>query len=274
VIKKFQPTILAVLLWSFAGIANAEVAGSPAALATDSALATPNSVQLGYSFDTYSRYFEDNPITTLKYGRVVSWGSLSLQANSSHRFQTNDIQYEINLYPRLWKGLWAELNLGTSAGNLFALNSQGAEIFSSFDRGYEGSLGLRHLAFTNSAVTIYTGSVSKYAGNYLFTIRPYVTPSNVGTSISTTLSVTRYFADADSYWKISASAGKSPEERTYPPKIVTVRSSSFGVSAQWTPRKAIFISPSFNHARQELIFSPGEFVGVDKIAATVSYHFK
>ncbi|NOU00274.1 MAG: YaiO family outer membrane beta-barrel protein [Gallionella sp.] len=276
--KAFHQLLAAAVLFPLSSIAYAEIAGvSPAEIAKDSALARSNSVQLGYSLDSYSQYFSDNPIATLKYGRITSWGSLSIQANSSNRRQTSDTQYEINVYPKLWKSSWAELNLGTSAGNLFALNSQGAEVFSSLENGYEASIGLRHLAFLNSAVTLYTGSLSKYAGNYLFTVRPYVTPSSIGTSISGNIKITRYFSDADHFLRLNASAGKSAEERTFaniPPQAVTLRSRSLGITGQWSPRIGVFISPSFGHERQEVLFSPGEFVGIDKFSATISYRFK
>lgn len=271
-IIKTHRLVLAAVLLPFACTANAEVL-EPSLISGSTSNATRNSLQLGYSLDRYSRTFDDNPIATLQYGRQASWGSVLLRTNSSNRYQSYDTQYEVDLYPQLWKGSYAYLNIGTSSGNLFSLNSQGAEIFSSFSNGFEGSLGARHLAFTNSSVTMYTGSISKYAGNYLFTFRPYITPSNAGTSVSANIKLTKYFSDADEYLRISASAGISPEEQAFPPNVVILRSRSFGVTGQWSPRKAVYVSPSFSHARQELLFAPGQYVGIDTFAATVSYRF-
>ena len=275
-IKKNHQLISAAILLLLSDVVNAEITEqySPA-ISTDRALATPNSVQLGYSLDRYSHTFDNNPIATLQYGRATSWGSMSLRINASNRYQSHDNQYEVDLYPRLWDGGYAYLNLGTSDGNLFPRNRLGAEIFSSLGHSFEGSLGVRHLAFSNS-VTIYTGSLSKYVGNYLFTIRPYVTHSGAGTSVSTSMSVTRYFADADEYLRIRASTGKSADEQKFgslPPQAVTLRSHSVGLSGQWSPRKAIFISPSFSHERQELLFNPGQYVGVDKFSIAISHRF-
>ena len=268
----YRYILLAAIFLPLAEFANAEVIGQPLA-PTSTALLTPHSLKIGYAVDSYSDYFEESPILSLQYGRLTSWGSLSLRINSADRYQSQDTQYEIDAYPRLWDGGWAELNMGISSGHLFPHDRQGAEIFSSLGNGYEGSLGVRHLAFTNSSVTMYTGSLSKYLGNYMFTVRPYVTPSNVGTSVSASIKLTRYFSDADRYVRVSASTGKSPEERTFPPNIVTLRSHSFGVEGQWSPKKAIFFSPSFSHERQELSFSPGEYVGIDKFSVTMSHRF-
>lgn len=270
-IKKSYCSILAAMFLPLAGVAKAEVDGQ--SLATTTSLATPNSLQIGYALDSYSDYFEDNPILSLQYGRITSWGSLLLRVNAADRYQSQDTQYEIDAYPRLWDGGYAELNIGTSSGHLFPHDRQGAEVFSSLGNGYEGSLGIRHLAFTNSSVTMYTGSFSRYIGDYLLAFRPYITPSNIGTSVSAGIKLTRYFADADRYVRLSASTGKSPEERTYPPNIVTLRSHSFGISAQWSPKAATFVSPSFSHERQEVSFKPGTYVSIDKVSFTMSHRF-
>ncbi len=271
-VRKSQCSICLAALLLMAEVAHAEV--TVQSLTVDNtALLTPHSLKIGYAVDSYSDYFEENPILSLQYGRLTSWGSFSLRLNAADRYQSQDTQYEIDLYPKLWDGGYAELNFGTSSGHLFPRNRQGAEIFTSLGNGYEASLGVRHLAFTNSSVTMYTGSLSKYIGDYLLTFRPYITPSSVGTSRSAGIKLTRYFADADRYVRFSASTGKSPEERTFPPNIVTLRSHSFGVEGQWSPKTATFVSPSFSHERQELLFSPGEYVGIDKFSFTISHRF-
>lgn len=292
---KIPHPIICATLFFLPGIANAAMTDPlPAAMTVDSPLklklatflreipptatsvisppATPNSLKIAYAIDSYSAYFEESPILSLQYGRTTSWGSFALRVNAADRYQSQDTQYEIDAYPRLWDGGWAELNMGISSGHLFPHGRQGAEIFSSLGHGYEGSLGVRHLAFTNSSVTMYTGSLSKYMGDYLLTFRPYITPSNVGTSVSAGVKLTRYFADADRYMRLSMSSGKSPEER-FPTRVITLRSHSVGIEAQWSPKEATFVSPSFSHERQELTFSPGEYVGIDKFSFNITHRY-
>jgi YaiO family outer membrane protein len=268
----YRYIFLAAVFLPLPEFAGAEVIGQPFEQ-TGAALLTPHSLKIGYAVDSYSDYFEENPILSLQYGRQTSWGSISFKASAADRYQSQDTQYEIDAYPRLWEGGYAELNMGASSGHLFPNTRQGAEIFTALGNGYEASLGVRHMAFANSAVTIYTGSFSKYVGDYLFTLRPYLTPSNIGTSRSVGIKLTRYFSDADRYVRLSASTGKSPEERTFPPNIVTLRSHALGIEGQWSPKKATFISPSFSHERQELAFFPGQYVGVDKLSFSLSYRF-
>jgi YaiO family outer membrane protein len=274
-IKKSYYSILAAILLPLAGSANAEIVDQSIST-TKVALDTPNTLQIGYSVDGYSAIFEKNPILSLQYGRRTSWGSLSLRASVTDRYQSQDTQYEIDAYPKLWDGVYAELNMGVSSGHLFPHNRQGAEIFSSLGNGYEASLGTRHLSFTNSSVTMYTGSFSKYVGDYLFTFRPYIIPSNVGASVSAGIKITRYFTDADRYVRFSASAGKSADEQKFanvPLQPVTLQSHSVGIAGQWSPHQAVFISPTLSHTRQGLVFDPSRYVDIDSFSINMSHRF-
>ncbi len=279
--KKTYGYMLLTALIPLSSLVYAESAdpSSPAATVTEStdpALATPNRLQLSYSLERYSRTFDDNPISTLQYGRLSKWGSFYLRANSVKRYETDDVQYEADIYPKLWDGGYAYVNVGTAEGTLFPRRRYGAELFASLGGGFEGSLGVRHLVFLNSTATIYTGSLSKYFSDYLFTIRPYVTPSDTGTSVSASVGLTRYFESADEYWRIRASTGKSAEERVFQnaqPEATTLKSRSISLSGQWSPLKATFISLSYDRARQELLFASGEYVSVDSFSAAISYRF-
>jgi YaiO family outer membrane protein len=110
----------------------------------------------------------------------------------------------------------------------------------------------------------------------LATFRPYVTPSDGGTSLSGGFTLTRYFADADTYWRIRASAGKSIQVNSFLntlTNVVSLRSNDFGVAGQWSPMRATFVGLSFDHARQELQFAPGQFVDVNSFTVMAFYRF-
>jgi YaiO family outer membrane protein len=267
---------LIVTLSCAAGLACGAVEPPAPQAGTDAALATPNSLQAAYSLDTYTRTFADNPIATLQYGRLSSWGSAYVRINSVHRYGSRDTQVEADAYPRLWSGAYAYLNLGESEGALFPFRRAGAELFSALGGGYEASLGLRHLQFSSGSVTLYTGSLSKYFGNYLLTFRPYVTPGSSGTSVSGGVTLTRYFADADEYLRCTASVGKSIQERSFQTSLssaISLRNDNIGVAGQWSPMPATLLGMSFDHARQELSFAPGQDVDVNTFTAHLTYRF-
>ncbi len=158
-------------------------------------------VAVGYLRDDYSNDTFDWRESRLELKRRLRNTSLIGRWNRSERFGTTDDQYEVDAYPSFRPGTYAYFNAGYSPDSpntdLYPKYRGGAELFQSFTHGWEGSLGFRWLKFTDS-VTIYTASVSKYLGNWLYTLRTYVTPSSVGTSTSYHATARRYFG-AETY---------------------------------------------------------------------------
>ena len=122
-----------------------------------------------------------------------------VRANYANRFREDTAQYEIDAYPRLAKGLYAYVNYGYSSHRFFPKNRVGGELYANLPHGVELSGGFRWLQFESSEVTIYTGTIAKYQGNYWISLRPYITPKSEGTSQSYNLTVRRYFGGPDNY---------------------------------------------------------------------------
>lgn len=111
------------------------------------------------------------------------------RAAHGRRFGLNDDQLEVEAYPRIGAKSYAYLNAGFSPdGDLYPKSRFGAEIFGGFGKGYEASIGFRRLNF-DDAVNIATASLSKYYGDWLFTLRGYHSDG----SNSEQLLVRRYF---------------------------------------------------------------------------------
>lgn len=161
-------------------------------------------------------YFSDSVERTLPW-RVGSLelsakarpGTLVGRVNHAERFGRGGYQVEADAYPRLARRLYAYLNAGFSDAPVFPGRRYGGELYASLPRAVEASLGARRLEFTQTEVTIYTGSLGKYAGNYYLSARPYVTPREDGTSVSGSVLVRRYFSSAQSYATFVAGAGSS-----------------------------------------------------------------
>ena len=68
-----------------------------------------------------------------------------------------------------------------------------------------------------SHVLIFTGSLTKYIGNYAIIARPFITPdpATKSTSASLILNLRRYTLDADNYFGLVAGAGYSPDQRVF-----------------------------------------------------------
>ena len=86
------------------------------------------------------------------------------------------------------------------------------EWYQNLPKAFEASLGMRLLQFSDSYVDIYTATIGKYAGNYWFSLRSYVTPDTTGTSVSGSFQVRRYFSDPENYIGLKAGYGVSPDD--------------------------------------------------------------
>lgn len=108
-------------------------------------------------------------------------------------------------------------------GNLRAVVAPGAEAIARVDvlgeayvalgGGWEGSLGARHLVFEENAVTLGTGSVARYLGNWLVRGRAVVSTQEAVT-VSTTLSA-RYLIEGVGgltapFVEVTAGQGQEP----------------------------------------------------------------
>ncbi|SNR33960.1 outer membrane protein, YaiO family [Lutibacter agarilyticus] len=170
-----------------------------------------NSIGFTYNIDLYNEVFDPMQYYTLDYGRQTKYGSFIAKVNYNRRFQDNGLQFEVDLYPRIMEGLYAYVNFGFSSSYLFPKFRFGAELYKSLPHSLEVSLGIRTLKFS-STTNIFTGSLGWYTGNSYFSLRPYVTPGDTGTSVSGALTYRLYRSDADNYFGVSGSMGYSPDD--------------------------------------------------------------
>ena len=173
-----------------------------------------NKIKLNYTIDHFDKSFNRDPwqVVALSYGRKTKLGSVIARVNMAKRFGDTGFQYEIDAYPKISENNYGYLNYGFSQSSVFPDHRFGAELFHSFPKAFEGSLGMRTLFFGSSDVTIYTGSVGKYISNYWISLRSYVTPGTTGTSVSGQLQMRRYFSDPENYIGLRMGYGVSPDD--------------------------------------------------------------
>lgn len=173
-----------------------------------------NNVKLAYSLDYFGQdSYRNLQMTSLSYGHKTKFGKVIARVNMANRNGDTGFQYELDAYPKLGENNYGYLNYGySSANSLFPENRLGFEWYHSFPKAFEGSLGMRKLFFSSSDVNIFTGYVGKYAGNYWFSLRSFVTPGDNGTSVSGLLLVRRYFSDPEDYVGVRLGTGFSPDD--------------------------------------------------------------
>lgn len=133
---------------------------------------------------------------------------LVLRGAHAKRFGLNDSQFDAELYPKFGPRTYAYLAAGFSPNaDLYPRSRFGAELFHGFAAGWEASAGARRLNFAD-AVNVYTASLSKYAGNWLFTARGY----DARASKAGFLMARYYFGAAGQYVGLRAGRGSTRDD--------------------------------------------------------------
>ena len=149
----------------------------------------------------------------VSYTNATKYGSVIGRINTARKFQSNGNQAEVDAYPSLSTNSYAYLNIGFSPSSIFPSFRSGFDYNRSLPKSFEMSAGIRFLKFTSADVYIFTGHLGKYYGNYWFSARPYVTPSNTGTSVSGQFIARRYLSSAEHYLSLQIGYGTSPDDR-------------------------------------------------------------
>ncbi|WP_142786344.1 YaiO family outer membrane beta-barrel protein [Changchengzhania lutea] len=238
-----------------------------------------NTIGLTSSVGIYSEVFDPMQYYLLSYGRQTKRGSILAKINVSHRFQETGAQFEVDMYPRIIKGLYAYLNFGVSNSFLYPDIRYGAELYKSLPKSFEASIGFRALKFSTTT-TIYTGSVGWYTGNSYWSFRANITPGDPGSSKSGTLNYRKYRSDANNYFSIAAGAGISPENNIFffegnENAVITLKSQKFNLGYYFTTnanKNSWGVQAGVSH--QEISFDPGSYFWIYSLALSWNMKFR
>ncbi len=238
-----------------------------------------NIIGLRSSVEVYSEVFDPMQYYLFKYVRQTKYGSIHSKVNFSRRFASNGVQFEVDLYPRIAKGLYAYINFGVSNSFLFPDIRYGAELYKSLPKSFEASLGFRALKYSETT-NIYTGSVGWYTGNDYWSFRSYLTPGDSGTSLSGTLGYRKYRSNADNFFSVELGMGFSPEIYRFEFEgnenaIVNLNSQKLNLGYFFTSKNnknAWGIRTGIVH--QEISFDPGEYFWIFDIGLSWELKFR
>jgi YaiO family outer membrane protein len=227
-----------------------------------------NAVGATYACDRFSDVYDTMNSGLLQLSRRTPYGSAFARLNYADRFNAQGVQVEADLYPRLGEGVYAYVNYGFSESSLFPKHRFGAELYTKLLSSFEGSVGLRHLFFgASSKVTIYTGTIGYYVGNYWLSFRPYFIPNKGGVSNSASVTVRRYLGNGETFISLHAGAGFSADERPIQStagflgqEVFYLKSQTMGVGWQQSLSTVSLLLTSLDVTNQELSFNPGTYV--------------
>lgn len=238
-----------------------------------------NTIGVRAAVDLYSKVFDPMQYYTLSYGKQTKYGSIIGKLNFSRRFNENGTQVEIDMYPKITKGLYAYLNVGFANTFLFPDVRYGAELYKSLPHSFEISAGFRTLQYSTTT-TIYTGAIGWYTGNSYWSLRPYFTPGDGGTSTSGALNYRKYRSNADNYFSILLSMGISPEVNQFifdpgTTAIINLKTQRLNVGYFFsTAKEKNAWGAQFDIAHQEISFDPGSYFWVYSLTLSWDLRFK
>ncbi len=239
-----------------------------------------NTIGISSSVDLYAKK-ERDPMQyySLKYSRQTKYGSITGKFNFNRRFQKNGVQFEVDMYPKISKGLYAYVSFGISNTDLFPSVRYGAELYKSLPKSFEISAGFRGLKYTETTI-IYTGSAGWYTGNSYWVFRTYITPGNEGSSTSGTLTYRKYRSDADNYFSLSAGMGFSPEIDRFPLNenevvIFDLKSQKFNMGYYFTSTNKQHVwGTKFAIAKQEISYNRGDYFWIYSLSLSWGIKFR
>ncbi|MDE3151771.1 MAG: YaiO family outer membrane beta-barrel protein, partial [Gemmatimonadota bacterium] len=123
-------------------------------------------VGIDAAYTSFSGGYDAWQFVSVSLANRSAWGTAIGRVNYANRYATGGLQVEGDLYPRLGPSTYLYLNLGYSGSSVFPQWRSGAELFQSLPDAWEASAGYRQLRFNGAPVTLLTGAVGKYAGNY------------------------------------------------------------------------------------------------------------
>ncbi|AUP79792.1 YaiO family outer membrane beta-barrel protein [Flavivirga eckloniae] len=238
-----------------------------------------NVIGLKSAVDVYSQTFDPMQYHLFKYVRQTKYGGIHGKANFNRRFQSNGLQLEVDMYPRIVKGLYAYVNFGWANSFLFPNIRYGAELYKSLPKSFEASLGFRALKYS-ATTNIYTGSVGWYTGNSYWSFRAYVTPGHPGASKSGTLSYRKYRRDANNFLSIDVGAGFSPEENRFnfggnEDAIINLQSQKLNLGYYFSSKNnKIIWGAQAGIAHQEISFNPGSYFWIYSFSLSCDIKFR
>lgn len=205
-----------------------------------------------YTYSNFQGEIDPWHLIALTVGHKAQAGTLIGRVNIANQFATWGEQYEVDAYPALWSKAYGYLNAGYSQSAIYPEWRFGSEIFQTLPHATEASVGFRQLRFA-SPVTLYTGSVGLYKGNYWFSLRPYLQDRAADLSISASLTARRYYADADNYIGARVGGGRSPTDDITASQLTRTNSFIIAIMGSRNASTHTIGTWSFSYEREDLV---------------------
>ena len=206
-----------------------------------------------YAIDTFNDGANPWHETGISLGRETPIGSVIVRGTHASRFGYTDQLVELEAYPTFRAGTYAYVAVGTGTKkDLYPTYRAAFDLYQSLGHGLEISGGYRRLVFAEP-VSIYTGALTQYIGQWAVTGKTFFVPSIEGNSWSFHAESRRYVGSTGrSFVGLTVSQGFSREPRGVG-DVIALNSNTFRGQAdlELTNRMRLLITSSAS--RQERV---------------------
>ena len=229
---------------------------------------TRNFISVSSAAEAFDRVYAPMLYGSVAYKRNTKLGAIIPRINYNDRFGIQGVQYELDLYPRISEKVYAYLNYGYSEADIFPAHRAAAEVYSSFGKALEASLGMRFLDFREQTARLLTGSFGMYRGQYYLNLRPYLSLfKDRKPGVSGSVLARRYLASPQQYIGLRATYGFNPELRQLrsgtellAETLLFVESLELRFEYQFAPGAGRHrYTAQIGISRQEFVFESGAF---------------
>ena len=202
--------------------------------------------------DTFSGDREPWLETAITLGRQTPAGALIVRGSQADRFGLSDRQVDVEFFPVFRAGTYGLVAIGFGQDDLLYPDQRMSfELYQSLGRGVEVSGGFRRLEFSETS-TMYLGTLTKYAGNWMVTGKVSLVPDETrGDAWSYHASVRRYFgAEGTSFAGAGYSRGFSREEPRGAGDLIRVDADTVRAQADVDVSSRVRLSVSASGSRE------------------------
>ncbi|HEY3927964.1 MAG TPA: YaiO family outer membrane beta-barrel protein [Candidatus Koribacter sp.] len=189
--------------------------------------------EASYSFnsDFFSSVFGAQQEQVLELRGPTKIGSFIAQVSRADRFDEHSNEAGVEWFPHIRRGTYADLTFGGSPDSvLYPQMYVGGELYQSVGHGFEAAAGYHRLQFGDD-INIFTGAIYKYKGNWLYSARLYLTPSDVDVSKTGAFAARRLFGEegVHDFLEFRFSYGASKALATSTLDLISLTSSRYSV---------------------------------------------
>ncbi|WP_185958355.1 YaiO family outer membrane beta-barrel protein [Fodinibius sediminis] len=188
---------------------------------------------LSYKHERFQQHFDPWNFMEFRLSRETGVGPVIGRLQYGNRFALDGVQFNLDAYPSLYKGMYAYLNAGYSDAAIFPRYRLGLSLYQTLQGSFVLEGGIRHLDFSNSQSSVFILSLSKYWKNYLFTTRGYMVPSDSDNQQSLGILARRYFGGERFYMSLKGGMGSAGTDIEFADDFRTRNFWSIGMNGQY-----------------------------------------